>query len=287
MALVVGSATVATAMSPIVEAGLYADEIFKDGVTFTSQYDVDAAGQIQVEKYSPDMEVKAKVPGSNFSDKDYQNTVININCNNAFQYSQKVPAYYEATMPTSVKMNQTLRTTENVRIGRQKAAIAALVSGGTESANTDAITAENFKDEFLKDRKTLVDKFAKPNVAITSTATYNIMLKLAGTEFTPSTNENIVTTGQVGYWMGILWIEAPLLGGATLTYLNESGTEEVVDTSKVDYILYDYKAFSIIDKLSMLRVIDSEDFAGSKVQEEIDTGFKVTNADCVLVRKNA
>ena len=285
MALVVNGATVATAMSPIVEAGLYADEIFIEGKTFTSQYDVDSAGQIQVEKYSPDMEVKAKVPGSNFSDKDYKNTVININCNNAFQYSQKVPAYFEATMPTSVKMNQTLRTTENVRIGRQKAGLAALVHGGTESTNNEAITETNFKEEFLKDRKILVDKFAKPNVAITSTEVYNIMLKLAGTEFTPSTNENVVTTGQVGYWMGILWIEAPLLGGS-LSFLNESGIEQAVDTANIDYILYDYKAYSIIDKLTMLRVIDSEEFAGSKIQEEIDTGFKVTNADCVLVRKH-
>lgn len=286
MALVVNGATVATAMSPIVEAGLYADEIFIEGKTFTSQYDVDSAGQIQVEKYSPDMEVKAKVPGSNFSNNDYKNTVININCNNAFQYSQKVPAYFEATMPTSVKMNQTLRTTENVRIGRQKAGLAALVHGGTVSTNNAAITETNFKEEFLKDRKILVDKFAKPNVAITSTEVYNIMLKLAGTEFTPSTNENVVTTGQVGYWMGILWIEAPLLGGS-LSFLNESGTEETVDTANIDYILYDYKAYSIIDKLTMLRVIDSEEFAGSKIQEEIDTGFKVTNADCVLIRKNA
>lgn len=285
MALVVNGATVATAMSPIVEAGLYADEIFIEGRTFTSQYDVDSAGQIQVEKYSPDMEVKAKVPGSNFSDKDYKNTVISINCNNAFQYSQKVPAYFEATMPTSVKMNQTLRTTENVRIGRQKAGLAALVHGGTESTNNEAITETNFKEEFLKDRKILVDKFAKPNVAITSTEIYNIMLKLAGTEFTPSTNENVVTTGQVGYWMGILWIEAPLLGGS-LSFLNESGIEQAVDTANIDYILYDYKAYSIIDKLTMLRVIDSEEFAGSKIQEEIDTGFKVTNADCVLVRKH-
>ena len=286
MALVVNGATVATAMSPIVEAGLYADEIFIEGKTFTSQYDVDSAGQIQVEKYSPDMEVKAKVPGSNFSDKDYKNTVITINTNNAFQYSQKVPAYFEATMPTSVKMNQTLRTTENVRIGRQKAGLAALVHGGTASTNNEAITETNFKEEFLKDRKILVDKFAKPNVAITSTEVYNIMLKLAGTEFTPSTNENVVTTGQVGYWMGILWIEAPLLGGS-LSFLNESGVEQAVDTANIDYILYDYKAYSIIDKLTMLRVIDSEDFAGSKIQEEIDTGFKVTNPDCVLVRKNA
>ena len=245
MALVVNGATVATAMSPIVEAGLYADEIFIEGKTFTSQYDVDSAGQIQVEKYSPDMEVKAKVPGSNFSDKDYKNTVITINTNNAFQYSH----------------------------------------GGTESTNNEAITETNFKEEFLKDRKILVDKFAKPNVAITSTEVYNIMLKLAGTEFTPSTNENVVTTGQVGYWMGILWIEAPLLGGS-LSFLNEWGIEQAVDTANIDYILYDYKAYSIIDKLTMLRVIDSEEFAGSKIQEEIDTGFKVTNADCVLVRKH-
>ena len=286
MALVVNGATVATAMSPIVEAGLYADEIFIEGKSFTSQYDVDSAGQIQVERYSPDMEVKAKVPGSNFSDKDYSNTVIHIECNNAFQYSQKVPAYFEATMPTSVKMNQTLRTTENVRIGRQKAGLAALVRGGSVSSNNEAITVDNFKEEFLKDRKALVNKFAKPNVAITSTEVYNIMLKLAGTEFTPSTNENIVKTGQIGYWMGILWIEAPLLGGS-LSFLNGAGGDLVVDTANVDYILYDYKAYSIIDKLTMLRVIDSEEFAGSKIQEEIDTGFAVTNPSCVLVRKHA
>ena len=85
--------------------------------------------------------------------------------------------------------------------------------------------------------------------------------------------------------MGILWIEAPLLGGS-LSFLNESGIEQAVDTANIDYILYDYKAYSIIDKLTMLRVIDSEEFAGSKIQEEIDTGFNVTNADCVLVRKH-
>ena len=37
MALVVNGRTVATPMSPIVWAGLYADAIFKDGQTFTSQ----------------------------------------------------------------------------------------------------------------------------------------------------------------------------------------------------------------------------------------------------------
>ena len=59
------------------------------------------------------------------------------------------------------------------------------------------------------------------------------------------------------------------------------------DISKVDYIIYDGMALSIIDKLAALRVIDSEMFIGSKIQEEIDTGIKVTNADCVLVKFNA
>ena len=43
----------------------------------------------------------------------------------------------------------------------------------------------------------------------------------------------------------------------------------------------------VIDKLVALRVIDSEMFMGSKIQEEIDTGFLVTNADCVLVKSHA
>ena len=54
---------------------------------------------------------------------------------------------------------------------------------------------------------------------------------------------------------------------------------------KKDFIMYDFMAYSLIDRLDALRIKESEQFVGSKVQEEICSGFKVTNKDCVIVKK--
>lgn len=288
MALIVGSATVATGMSPIVEGALYADQIFIDGVSFTSKYDIGSAGQIQVEKYSTDSSIEAKVPGSNFTDTEYANTVININCNNSFQKSQKVPAYLENTMPTSVLMNKTWDVSEAVRVGRQKAALAVLAKNGTASLNTDEVTASNIKQMAINHRGMLRKKNAMPNVVICSVDVYSAALEAAGKDFTPMYNDDVVRQGKVGMWLGMLWIEASLLDGASsYKYLDGDGATQTVSVKDIDFIMYDYNAFSIIDKLTMLRVKDSEQFAGSKVQEEIDTGFCVTNSDCVVVKSSA
>ena len=287
MALVVGSATVATGMSPVVEGGLYADEIFQDGVTFTSEHDVGNAGQIQVEVYSPDNSIEPKTPGADFVNSEYANTVIDINTNNSFQKSQKVPAYVQATMPTSVLINKTWAVTEDIRIARQKTGLAVLVSEGTvASSDTDAITAANVKEKVLALRKELRKKHARPDVVIASVDTYSAMLEAAGKDYTPITNDSVVATGRVGYWMGMLWVEATLLGGS-FKYNNASRNAITVDTSKVELIMYDHVAFSIIDKLVMLRTIDNPNAAGALIQEEVDSGFKVTNAACVVVKKTA
>lgn len=288
MALIVGNATVATGMSPVVEEALYADEVFIDGVTFTSKHEVGNAGQIQVVKYAADNSIEPKAPGSNFSDTDYANNVVDINCNNAFQQSVKVPAFYEATMPIDVRADRTWNVTRAVALGRQKAGIAVLVKQGTDAADTTAVTKSNIKDLIVNGRQTLIKKNAKPNVVIASPEVYGAMLKAAGTEYTPAFNDRVALEGRVGTFMGILWFESSLLDGtSSYKYLKADGTAETVDISKVDYILYDGNALSIIDKLVALRVIDSELFMGSKIQEEIDTGFLVTNSDCVLVKFNA
>lgn len=287
MALVIGtSATVATGMSPIVEAGLYADAIFIDGVTFTSKYNVGSAGQIQVEVYKGGRGSKPAQPGSDFTDRAYSNTVVDININNSFQDSVKVPNYFEATMPTPVLMNKTLEVTQKVGTGRQESALAALVNQGTRSTNNEALTVDNIKDAVLAERKVLRKKHAKPNVVIASVDTYSLMLEVAGKEYTPLYNDDVIRQGKVGLWLGMLWIEADLLDGSTddYRYLNASGDAVVVNTSKVGFIMYDANAYSIIDRLDTLRVKESENFSGSKVQEELVSGFKVTNADCVSVR---
>lgn len=288
MALVVGSAGVASGMSPVVEQALYADDVFVDGISFTSKHEVGNAGQIQVVKYAADNSIEPTAPGSNFSDDAYANNVLDINCNNAFQKSVKVPAFYEATMPVDVKADRTWDVTRAVGVGRQKAGIANLVKNGTDANDTTAVTKANVKDLVINGRQTLIKKNARPNVIIASPEVYGCMLKAAGTEYVPMFNEEVARTGRIGSYMGIVWFESSLLDGtSSYKYLKADGTAETVDCSKVDYILYDGNAFSIIDKLVALRVIDSELFMGSKIQEEIDTGFLVTNADCVLVKFNA
>lgn len=289
MALVIGgNATVATGMSPIVEAGLYADAVFIDGVTFTSQYDIGSAGQIQVEKYAGGRGVKPGQAGGDFTDRDYTNTVVDINVNNSFKDSVKVPAYFEATMPTSVLMNKTLEVTQKTGTGRQESALAALVGQGTASLDTAELTVDTIKSKIITARSALRKKHAKPNVVIASVDTYALMLEAAGKDFTPMYNDDVVRQGKIGLWLGMLWVEADLLDGTTsdYQYLNDSGVATTVDTSKVDFIMYDFMAFSLIDRLDGLRVKESEQFFGSKVQEEIVSGFKVTNSDCVLVKKN-
>lgn len=291
MALIIANnATVATGMSPIVEAGLYADPIFIDGVTFTSQYDVGAAGQIQVQVFQGGRGVKPKTPGGNFNAREYTNEVININCVNGYQDAVKVPEYYANTIPGNVLMPKVLEVTQKVGGGRQESALAALVNQSTEVELDEEITAANVKQTVLKVREQARKNWAYPDIIIASINMYSKMLEAAGKEYTPQYNEDALRRGKIGYWLGYLWIDASLLDGATddYTYREVDGEDIVVDTSDVEFVMYNWRAFSVIDKLVGLRTINAEGFFGSLVQAEIDTGFKVTNKkQCYVARKNA
>lgn len=288
MALVIGGkATVATGMSLVAEGALYADPIFIDGVTFTSKHSIGNAGQIQVVKYGKGASaLEPKVPGSNFTDEDYSNTVLEINCNNAFQKSVKVPSYYGATMPLDVQAEKTIDVTLQVSEGRQASGLAVLADEGTIVEDTTVITADNVKKIMLTNRMALRKKNAKPNVVLCNVETYSAVLEAAGKDFTPMYNDSVVRQGKVGYWLGMYFIEATLLDGtSTYKYMQANGTPKAVDISKVQFIMYDFNAFTIIDRLDTLRILASEMFSGEKVQEELSVGMLVTNKDCVLVKK--
>lgn len=287
MALVVGSAAVASGMSPLVQEALYADDILQDGVTFTSRYQKSEAGQIQVVKYTGDESIEPQVPGSDFNDSEYANGVVDINCVNGFPKSQKVPSYYVATMPINVKAGEVIEVTKAVRNGRQKSALACLLHEGTASSVTTAIDSTNIESLILDERAAMRKAFARPDVVLASVDVYNTMLKVAGAKYTPVLNDEVVRTARIGFWMGMLWIEAPHLGqDYTLKYKDGTKTNSV-DTDNVELVMYDHSAFSVIDVLSALRIVDSEDFFGSKIQMEIDSGFKVTNDKCVRVKSHA
>ena len=53
----------------------------------------------------------------------------------------------------------------------------------------------------------------------------------------------------------------------------------------MQYIVYNYMTLSIVDNLEAMRIVDSENFVGSKAQVEMNTGFKVTNSKQAVVRK--
>ena len=58
-----------------------------------------------------------------------------------------------------------------------------------------------------------------------------------------------------------------------------------MDLDDVELVMYQYDTFHVVDNLSMMRIKDSELFTGVKAQNEINTGFRVTNADKVVVKK--
>ena len=97
----------------------------------------------------------------------------------------------------------------------------------------------------------------------------SLILKQAGSEFTPNTNEQITLTGRVGQWLGMTFIECAMLAEASGKYYDYSGTLKTVDFSKVDYIMYNHRALSIIDSFEAARLRDSEDFVGTKAQVEM------------------
>ena len=279
MALVIGgNATVATGMSPIVDAALSADDVFIDGVSFSSEHEIGAAGQIQVVCGTLD-NVEASVPGADFNHNGYENTVKDINCNNSFKDSVKVPTYFEASMPVDVLMSKTLQVTESCRVGRQKAILAALVYA-LSASEKGTMGVSGIESDIMATRAKLRKKNAKPNVVLADVDTYSAMLATAGTKYVPYKNEEVVSSGRIGWYMGMLWIEVSFMGETSQSakFYDATGTLRTVDVSAIKYIMYQSDKLAVVDRLDALRVKESENFIGSLVQEELVTGILVKNA---------
>ena len=69
-------------------------------------------------------------------------------------------------------------------------------------------------------------------------------------------------------------------------YYNCAGDLKTVDLTGIDFIMYDWNGFSIVDNLEMIRLKDSENFNGTLAQVEINTGYRVPTAAKVVVKKH-
>ena len=130
-------------------------------------------------------------------------------------------------------------------------------------------------------RKWIKDHHGKANFALVNTEVYKLFLAEVG--FKVATDP-ATRSAELMKRFDLNIIECNSFDESTVYYYDSTGTKTAVDLTDVEMIVGDARCFSIVDNLNAFRLIDSENFIGSKAQVEMNTGFKVTNPDCVIIK---
>lgn len=289
MAIKYGNLNVDEKYSGILEPNLYFDSILVPGVTYTDKYQTGPAGGIYVHKLDTTA-VTVGTPGRDFTDEASSDTLIPILLNNNYMKSKKIYGVQAVAVSFDLANEQLSTATQEIKESRQQSALGCLVNEGTKSNGAD-ITA-NAVDAVLDEAAKI--KKGKANVVLCSPDFYALVLKENGKDFTPAKNDEVAATGAIGDLYGFTWIRAAGLGEAEAKYYDSTGALKTValhkaattaaDGSAVDFILYNNETLSIIDNLESFRIVDSENFTGSKAQAELNTGMKVTTPALAIVR---
>lgn len=282
-----GNLNVDERYSSIVEPNLYADNILEPNVTYNTEFQGDAnSGLVKVYKQKSDGPTNPTTPAGDFDDSNAENELIDLRLNNSFRKSKKIYKV-QANAVNYQLADETFSTAiADVKEGYQAAGVACLATEGIALTDKTAITKTNVKKVVLDARKALRKKKAKADVVFASVDVFTAMLEAAGDQFTPAKNDEMIATGQVGYWLGMKWYEANATENTAAEYYDHAGTKHKVDLTGIDFIMYDHRFFSIVDNLEEMRIIDSERFVGSLAQIEINAGFRVTTNDAVSVKVN-
>lgn len=279
MAVKYGNQYVDEKYSPIVEPNLYADSVLIPGVTYTDKYEIGPAGQIAVHKLASNA-VSPVAPGADFTDEGAEDSLITINLNNCFQKSRKIYRVQANAVDFAMGEEYLADAIKAVRDGRQDSALACMAYEATDStASGDTASAI-----LIGMRKEVRDAHARPTFALCSTAVYANLLKELGIL---TTSDPAVRSAELFERFGMSIIECDGFDNATAKYYDNTGTQRTVDLTNVDLIVGDAEAFSVIDNVDTMRLIDSENFNGTKAQVEINTGFKVTNANAIVVKAHS
>lgn len=276
----------------IIEPNLYIGTPLVPNVSYTDKFQIGPAGQIFVHKLTDSTTGRLTASGSDLpTGADSGDSLIAIALNNCFQANEKIYQVASDAVEIELANERLANAVRVVRKIREQSALACLITEGTASSETTALTASNIKKYLLAERTTLSSAGATPDVVLCSPAVYSLILESAGTQFTPEVNDRMVNDGRVGSWLGFTFLECTAMAtGADIKYYNYSGTLTTVAAAtlaKVDFIMYNHEAFSVIDNADAMRIVDSEAFVGALAQVEINTGFRVTTSACVSVRKHA
>lgn len=283
MAILYGNQNVDERYSPIVEPNLYTDDILIPNVTFTSKYEVGPAGQIFVHQLDKKT-VAVGSPAQDFTDVAADDTLIPIALNNSFRQSRKLYGVQANSVAFNMGEEYLSDAIATVRESRRYSALACLASEGTAAADTTAIsTADGAVAGLLALRKQVKDNHGNANYALVNTNVYSLLLEKIGFA---EVYDPAVRSAELLRRYGLTILECNGFDNNAAEYYNAAGNKVTVDLTGVDMIVGSAEAFSVIDNLEVMRIVDSELFAGSKAQVEINSGLKVTQPLEVVVKKN-
>lgn len=283
MAILYGNQYVDERYSPIVEPNLFTDDILIPNVTFTNKYEVGPAGQIFVHKLDK-KSVSVGTPGRDFTDVAADDALIPIALNNNYQQSRKLYGVQANAVAFNMGEEYLSDAIATVREARRYSALACLATEGTASDDTTAVsTADGAVAALLALRKAIKDKHGTANYALVNTTIYSLLLEKVGFA---EVYDPAVRSAELLRRYGLNIIECNGFDASEAEYYNASGEKVTVDLTGVEMIVGSAQAFSLVDNLEIMRIVDSEMFAGSKAQVEINSGLKVTQPDEVIVKKS-
>ena len=272
--------------SAIVEPNLYSNAIFQPGISYTDNYEVADAFAAKVAKVGVGAYADPTTGVGDYSHEAASDELITIPYNNCFKESKKMYNIQMQSVSYNMGEENLAVAIQKVRVRKDRSGVACLVQEGTASGVTGASTAANLKANVLAVKKELLDDDANPTVAICTNEFYTTMLSIANNEFTSDVKNFVSQEGQVGRWLGILWIPTSILNLASAKYYDNTGTLKTVSFDKVEFIMYDADAFSILGNVTDNGLYDGHPaFNGVAAQNELYAGFKVTNPKRARVKK--
>ena len=285
MSVTYGNLNVDEKYSSILEPNLYYNSVFAPGKTFTDKYEIGPAGGIYVHKLDTSA-VTVGTPGRDFTDVTASDSLIQIVLNNNFQQSKKIYGVQAAAVSINLANEELSVAMAEVAEAWNQAGLACLVKEGSTASTASAITKNNVKKMVLAARQEIVEAKGKADVLLCTPATFATILEAAGAEYIPQANEYMNKTGAVGTWLGLTVLECSGLSASSGKYYNAAGSLTTASFSAVDFIMYNKEALSIVTNFDVARIVDSENFNGSKAQVEMNSGFKVTSTAQVVVKKH-
>jgi hypothetical protein len=262
------------------------DNIFTPGTTFTQRF-ITKGGRLYLYKQ------QRKVPGLSLPAEDFEhekvdNDLIPFNYNNTWRMSEKIYDVQAQNVPYDMLAATLEIEAQGMKEAWGQAAIACLLNEASSKSFTidGGVDQWNVKETLLDWCASMYARRVHPKVCICTPEMYAKILKQAGTQFTPVTNERMLNSAEVGEWLGLRFIQTNMFFDTQIAYIdnkNESWSYGYDTLQKVEGILYDPAHFSVGFNFTGNRIVDHPDFFGSLVQSELQAGFLVTASKAVCV----